>query len=312
MKLFISFALILSFQSNAQEKSDLVKCLNSLPTPLSIESLKFANDTTKAISLSKLIQPQKIIIKSESRVRKDFPAYFYLAKNPKGIVIYVHGGGCRRRLDLEKMTDIDTLAINKFTFLSGYSVLMLNYATGTNDTIGIENVNKTFSEISNEETCKEVTNIHLQGIKDAISEIRKKYSDKLPIYVLGHSYGGYLVNILSTTKPTISTVNGFISYAGIWDTGIQDDYGKSYHASSALNPINDIQNAQSNLLVIHSQDDTAVSFVQFSRFKDIEPIFRNNKVVRSLELQSGGHFTDDITINKQIMDSIIKFTDETK
>jgi predicted alpha/beta hydrolase len=243
--------------------------------------------------------PQMQIVKfqSTSNLRTTFDGYFYEAKNAKGLIVYLHGGGCRS-LQAQPIHLLKTFPLNEKLFERGYSVLIANYTEKINSTwLNSSGVDYTYPDLNNEERCK----------LDMMAQIPLLHQSR-PIVLMGHSYGGYLVNYLASDTVQVSNVAAFVSYAGIWDPFLRNQWSAEFHVSKALSVVSHNPTNLRSLMVIHSADDTAVSIDQLTSFRQwVGKAHKPDQHV--LELQFGEHFSSDAKLNLQITRKIDRFVD---
>lgn len=135
----------------------------------------------------------------------------------------------------------------------------------------------------------------------------------------------YLVSLLSTMPNKAKGVNGYITYAGIWDPEVDsidpgffnndpkyNEFQKNNSASPELSAFkNEVINF-SNILAIQSKDDRQVIYKQFERFQDLGKINKSKSIVSGLSLEKGSHMTNDGEINNITLGSILDFISKTE
>jgi pimeloyl-ACP methyl ester carboxylesterase len=251
------------------------------------------------------------IIKFQTRsaYRSSFDAYLYEPSQPsKGLVIFLHGGGCRALIG-SPVHLLETLPLNAKLREQGYSILLANYTSGINSTWqGVGGIETMHADLDEPTRCKMATQIHLQGIRDMLAQVPELVSaPNRKIVLMGHSYGAYLVNLLATDLTKPANVSGFISYAGIWDPALRDEWSARFHVSRDIMPVSRNPIDIASILVIHSQDDEAVNVNQLASFENWLGITARPKTVTILKLKEGKHYTDDLRINAVISKSIDSF-----
>lgn len=250
-------------------------------------------------------QMRIVKFQSQSNLRSTFDGYLYESKNPKGLIVYLHGGGCRA-LQGQPIHLLETLPLNKTLVDLGYSLLIANYTEKINPTwLSRSGVDAAYPDLNNEERCKLATEIHLHGIRDMMVQISAFYSSG-PIILMGHSYGAYLVNYLASDSVRLGNVAAYISYAGIWDEALRNQWSAEFHVSRKLNAVSHDPKNLGPILIIHSADDVAVNIDQLDSFKrwlgDSRRAYH-----QTLELKTGDHFSEDSKLNLQIARTIDRF-----
>lgn len=86
------------------------------------------------------------------------------------------------------------------------------------------------------------------------------------IFVVGHSLGAYIVNLLATQAPAIKEVRGYVSLHGIWDPQDLGDR-KDKVVPGSIRPIDRSPTNLRPILIVHTQDDPQVSFSQVTDFE---------------------------------------------
>jgi dienelactone hydrolase len=191
------------------------------------------------------------------------PAYLLLPTDGKlkGIVIYVHGGGAStfKYLSGDFFPEIIEM------IHSGYGVLAVSYyndATATSTLASYQEKYGTADAVSALDEQKDIN-----SILAARDYVESKFKNK-PIYLWGHSYGGFLVNIMATAeKAQQLNWNGIISQAGMW-TSLR--YGNSPA------PISSVQNLQDPFLIAHGHLDKNVNYSDAEAFVAMAKKYNRN------------------------------------
>lgn len=187
-----------------------------------------------------------------------YPAYLFkkLAResSPKGVVIFVHGGGCHVTTAFSpswKVEEIPELVE------AGYDVLMINYRNNDLHTPRYKSPRWTQNECGTKE---------IDDIVAAQDFLRQSYG-AVPLFLWGHSQGGYLVNLAATQHADRLKINGVISSAGMWDYDVDGEprfLQAHYHRDRM--PLASVEKLKAPLLLFHGERDINVSFKHARRF----------------------------------------------
>lgn len=233
-------------------------------------------------SLKSGIQPAKVDIPSHSKIRNSFSGLLYDAPGRNCVILFMHGGTCVTPPESNSLSSPrSALAPPDFVASlierSQCSVLVLNYNENFKWKTNLENKIYGMSKAYYEEferiraqECEDATSTVLDDISNLITKLPSVLPSAAgkPIHIIGHSYGAYLANML-TTYPAAEKVASFVSYAGAWD--IKSDLAtykmKNLVYSEKFNPIERKPVGKPKLLLIHAKNDGSVPYSQTDVFK---------------------------------------------
>ena len=256
--------------------------------------------------------PTSLTFRSSSSVRSEIPAKLYQAENPKALIIYIHGGSCSLPYHYPSLEfgGEDGLQLLPVLRERGYSVLFVEYAYQlSNSNYSRDRVRaQALSDLrlTPVDLCNYITQTELEDVKKVTEQLQEINPTHLPVFMLGHSYGGYLVNRIAVSDSRPSNVRGYISYAGLWDPrlpgidGRVDNPGTQTSHDNA--PIEGNLENVAPMLVIHSEDDPIVAINQFELISS-----RGIGQVQLLRMESGGHAATRRSENRRIARSIENF-----
>jgi dipeptidyl aminopeptidase/acylaminoacyl peptidase len=160
---------------------------------------------------------------------------------------------------------------------------------------------KTWAERRSEE-CALATKTQLADIKFAIENLQKQIPESVgkPIFILGHSYGAYLVNLLATDPKPITNVRAYISYQGVWDTRHLEPSLQDQFFSNKFNPIDQAANQLQSILILHSSDDPILPMDQIEAFKNWSQ--NGSDKYQAIVYPEGGHAISKERFNKSFKD----------
>lgn len=190
----------------------------------------------------------------------------------------MHGGGCLVQNFSPRADYLDPVLTKLLN--DDYSIISLDY----------RELPGTLLHTS----CQEKVKIHLKRLVEVSFQIND-ISKNIPIIYYGHSYGGYLVNLLGIQNSLSKKVKGYISYAGVWDSSQLPEA-----TSAAINPSTLAPNKKMKpMLILHSIDDGAVPIRQVAV---IEKWKLSNKTSNPqvITFDKGGHYpiNDSFMIKK--------------
>lgn len=203
---------------------------------------------------------ERIAFKSTSGLRSTFSAIVYRPNAfSLGTAFYIHGGGCTFT---ESASDVQASWTVEMLNKAGWTVVVPQY---------FENLPWTLDWLFNNKVmrnfCERNVNVLVRDLPLMVSQYRRATHDE-NIFFVGHSFGGYIVNLLATQSPRIDEVRAYISLHGIWDTlEMYEAQGTDRVVPSSVRPIDQSSENLSPILVIHSEDDGAVPFSQIATFK---------------------------------------------
>lgn len=258
------------------------------------------------------LPPTSLTFRSSSSVRPEVPAKLYQAENPKALIIYVHGGSCSLPYHYPSLEFGGEEGLQLLPVLRerGYSVLFIEYAYQlSNSNYSRDRVRaQALSDLrlTPVDLCNYITQTELEDVKKVTEQLQEINPTHLPVFMLGHSYGGYLVNRIAVSDSRPPNVRGYISYAGLWDPRVPGIDGHvnnpGTQASHDNVPIEgDLEN-MAPMLVIHSEDDQVVSINQFELISS-----RDMSQVQLLRMNSGGHAATKRSENRRMARSIESF-----
>jgi acetyl esterase/lipase len=161
----------------------------------------------------------------------------------KGAIIYLAGGSCFSPLsNYEFLTD-HTIA--QVILKAGYDFVIPDYREYLRLSLP-----KDF--FINHYKAKDAILDQISDVHAVIHEYKKKLKNK-KLIVLGHSYGGYVVNRMITEKMKSDDIDAYVSSHGIWNPQSQPYKDDRY---TAIVPV--IGNALPPVLVLLSQNDHAI------------------------------------------------------
>lgn len=204
--------------------------------------------------------PERISFASASGLRVNFSAIVYRPQTPSiGTAIYIHGGGCN---NTESETDVRGNWTVEMLNGAGWTVVAPMYFENLPWTLAWLFDNKVMKAF-----CERNVGVLMKDLPLIVSQYRKSTSEK-NIFFVGHSFGGYIVNLLATQSPRIEGVRGFISLHGIWDTlEMYPNQGIDKVVPASIRPIDRSPESLAKILVIHSEDDGAVPASQMTTFR---------------------------------------------
>lgn len=182
---------------------------------------------------------------------KTLDGAFYPSRKAKGVVVYLSGGGC---LLTQGPHDLELDSVGQQFLQHGYSVWILEYRSKSRA--------KSLSTPEMAIKCRTETERQLAEIRETVAELP---SDK-PIYIYGHSYGAYLVNLLATSS--VPGVQAYISSHGAWDPRLENEIVINTIFPESVIPVAQAPRKLAPILVLHSEDDAQVSFAQVQAFRN--------------------------------------------
>ncbi len=226
------------------------------------------------------------------------PAYFFNVptQRPKGVVIYVHGGGCH---------DNFRFGIDRFdpTFLAivrmGYGLVGINYRNDVS--FSPHHGPKRWPK----EKCG------TQEIDDILAarELVTKKFPALPVFLYGHSQGGYLVNLVATKHAHRARWNGIISSAGLWlPSPLPSNLVKSYNPENF--PISFIGNLDTPFLLFHGKADENVDFIHAQKFLEGVGYQNDSDKIKAFTPDYEVHNIDDFRNHQIWLEKIRQFLEE--
>ncbi|MBC7387522.1 MAG: alpha/beta fold hydrolase [Cryobacterium sp.] len=161
-------------------------------------------------------------------------------------------------------------------------------------------------------SCRNATEIHLARLSVVIQTVRVRLQalgiNPSQVTLIGHSYGGHLVNLLATEDMNSAQVDSMVSISGVWKPW-SNGYSEYLNVDPDLAPVDRQPKISKHLTVIHSVDDETVPIEQMRDFIEwVKPLPRTSYSV--LELKHGGHapgFEDPSdSVLSQIVSAILK------
>lgn len=227
------------------------------------------------IAIAEGVRIERITFTARSLVRSPLAARLYHAADPVALVIYLHGGGCTGQSYIAERIAIRNPELEQPFIQSllqqNLSVLIPEYALSapvnldTYPNVNLPEQRKAWvvekdrqDKLYESNECAQFARNNLTDLRGMIPELAK-VSD-LPRFILGHSYGGYLVNLMATQS--VPNVAGYISYAGVWDSKSNDPT----LVPKGMNPLASKAAELAPILVIQSKDDQNVPYTEFKKF----------------------------------------------
>ena len=214
--------------------------------------------------------------------------YYYRAQSPKGLTVVCHG--------IHAGAD-DYLPIIEYMVNSGYSVFSFDYK-GTYDSDGDSTVGM----------CESL--VDLDHALDYIESVRE--FDKLPITLIGHSWGGYAVaSVLPLHKhrvvscATIAAPNngytlilekgeqygGQFAAKGVPETFLNDYQQKLFGKYTQFDGVQGINSTDIPVLIAHGQSDKVIDIGYQAIYAHKNELRKNNVQYYCTSGVQGGHDT---------------------
>jgi len=160
--------------------------------------------------------------------------------------------------------------------------------------------------------CEVATRTVLEDLEGLVRDL-PLYIPKIrerAVHVVGHSYGGYLANLLAT-GPVTNHVASFVSYAGAWDIkkDIMTYKMTNITYSEKVNPVERDPKKLGKILVLHSKDDLVVPASEVNNFRSWVSGAPDNKAEIKV-LPAGGHYFDCVhnpPLFQEMMESVSSF-----
>lgn len=247
-------------------------------------------------------QPETFTYDSGISSQPKLEALFYSAKYPKAFIVYLHGGGCQR---LRGHDDLTYFNQTKQALLdANYSVVVLDYTNGV-DITGLFRARGITASMA----CETAVNTQLLEIDNVLPQIRAQRNVSVPMILLGHSYGGYLTNLLVSDPRARAAVDGFVSYEGVWDASLLRVANIDLDISLNVNPLSRSPILRGPLLVIQTEDDPVVPIQQLDF---LIPWAEKNQssAFELLRIKNGGHLPTSLATIDSVVAAIDHFTDE--
>lgn len=184
--------------------------------------------------------------------KTSLPGYVIQSSNSKGLVIFVHGGGCW--LD-DSRVDATMFSPEAFDIVhAGFDMLYVSYSGDDDPYLNLPEANH----------CGVDEVIDLISILGFV----KSRIDPKNIFLMGESYGAYLINLMVGRFPNLP-IQGAITKFGVWDMERQKSFiphPDRFQLSSLNDPKLFIESIKAPLLLLHGQNDHAVAFANASFF----------------------------------------------
>ncbi len=206
-------------------------------------------------SIGNDVNGEKFIVTSTDDFKA--PTYLFSMASPtqsKGIILMVHGGGCHMNHYYD-VNDFDSEHME--LIMAGYTLVGITYRNDR--TFLPENPPKK----SPKEMCgtKEIDDI--LAVRATVAQ---RYPG-LPIFLRGHSQGGYLANLMATKYAGRAKWNGIISSAGMWKyTSKYPPRNMDEHYNSENAPIDYLNQLKVPFLLWHGKIDSTVDFQHAEEF----------------------------------------------
>lgn len=231
-----------------------------------------------------------------------FPTFLHPTTRhiPRGTIVKIHGGGCGFTRSPGDRSDSYVDILDVLLNTQGYNVATIDYSVNL-QTIG--------SRV--EENCASNVREEILRIQSLVAQLQRMSYGQAPIYLLGHSFGAYLVNYLASSKFKISGIAGYISVNGIWDSRESlDSFGKLPLVSSIYDPLENSSENLSPILIFSTDDDeNIIPNDQIERFNQWSV---NSKAQHTtIRLTQGGHGYSDEHFRsnlKRLVEEVNKFT----
>ena len=234
---------------------------------------------------------------------KTFPNFFYPRTEhlpTRGTILKIHGGGCMFMRAMGDRTDSSIDLLDNKLHREGYNVITVDYS-----------VNLELTGTTREEQCANSVREAILRINEIVAELQRSQFKLGPIYLLGHSFGAYLVNYLASNHSKIPGIAGYISLNGIWDSQeIFDAFGKILLVSPIFNPSHNSSNDLSPILIFGTADDKNITpNDQIDRFEKWALTATAPHVM--VRFESGGHGYSDKSFRQNITPFISALNDFT-
>ncbi len=238
-------------------------------------SIRYYSPFTNSLKTIARFQPKAdaSIIRVPLEVGKShpLPSYVVQTKASKGIVLYLHGGGCWMKNSHVEAFRFSPEALD--IALAGYDLFLMSYS-GDSD---------------GQTEIPRVTNCGVDEIIDvvlAISFLKFKMGYE-NIYVLGESYGAYLLNLFLGRFPQVP-INGAISKFGVWDLERQNAMIQSpaflkITPNEINNPKHFVKEIKAPILLLHGEYDSQVAVSNATFFRDEAKKYSLNAEVLIME-----------------------------
>jgi len=237
------------------------------------------------VSATDIKDPYPLFFNAANPERGKIPVARYLpsTSNSNGTVIFIYGGSAS---GAPFGDELEHDALGRIFTANGYTLVIPDYRRYIS--------RRSFDAVRFAYGTEAQKRADFEADVDAqVADLNKfieEYNNQFPdenLVVMGHSYGGYLVNLLATERLPGSPVKGYISSHGIW--GPVTAQNESWHAKF-YHTISGQPKDLVPMLVFLSKKDTQVGD-QSGYFSDWLQ-GGNHEHVKAVVFEGHGHFLD--------------------